>query len=497
MKYLRLSLLLCGLAVVSLGAQATAPKTEITKWPDGRQAAVAITYDDSTINQFRIALPLMNERKLVGTFFVITGQTPGSKNMPTFVGRPIMDILKESATVPTSKDNVYERTSMLRYLTEIQREDVLIGLGRGAGPNPGNLASVDAALAKLRESGKTFAVGAVPYVPVRSEEAQPCAPARAGNTVTNTATQNPSPAGNTATTSAATAKLKFACFKGRVRADSPDALSWDEFRKAAAQGHEIANHAVSHARLTVLDEPNTLYEVEKARDELRAQMGEKHLFSLEAPYGIEDEHSRQMVISRFPLLRNWVNDSDAEFMDGIMRGDKRDPATSTKPYLEWERGPIGRTATAQEMKDWIATSEKTGTWLVLVIHGIDGVGYEPIPIPIVTSYFDDIKAASDAGKLWVATYQDGAKYIRERMKSKVDTKQNGQAIEVTITNAFDPKVYDVPLTARTTVPAAWTSAQVAQGKDVKKLAVEKDSTGSFVQYHVLPNGGPAKITRAQ
>jgi peptidoglycan/xylan/chitin deacetylase (PgdA/CDA1 family) len=450
MRYFGLAFLGCGLAVVSVGAQA--PKTEITKWPDGRQAAVAITYDDSTINQFRIALPLMNERGLVGTFFVITAQIPGSTNMPTFVGRPIMDILNESATVRTSKENVYERTSMLRYLAEIQRNEIALA----SRTQPTDFVSVDNALTKLRESGKTYAVGAVPYVPVRSEEAQ----------------------------------------NNRPRADGPGGLSWDEMRRVASQGHEIANHAISHARLTVLDEPNTLYEVEKARDELRAQMGEKHLFSLEAPYGIEDEHSRQMVINRFPLVRNWVSDADGEFMDGIMRGDPRNPATSTKPYLEWERGPVTAT-TVEEMNGWVDTSLKTGTWLVLVIHGIEGVGYQPLPTAHVKAYFDYIKANSESGTLWVATYQDGAKYIRERMKSKVDTRQSREAIEVTITNTFDPKVYDVPLTARTTVPEAWASAQVTQGKDVKKIVARNDGTGRYVQYHVMPNAGPARIVKAQ
>ena len=95
--------------VATLSGQA--PKTEITKWQDGKAAAMALTFDDATINQFRMLIPMMNELGLVGTFFVPTGQIPGSKNMPTFVGRPIMDILKESATVPTSMDNVFERTS--------------------------------------------------------------------------------------------------------------------------------------------------------------------------------------------------------------------------------------------------------------------------------------------------------------------------------------------------------------------------------------------------
>jgi peptidoglycan/xylan/chitin deacetylase (PgdA/CDA1 family) len=439
--------LLCLFFAVSLSAQ-EGPRTEITKWPDGKLAAVAITYDDSTINQFRIALPLMSERGLVGTFFVITAQIPGSKNMPTFVGRPIMEILKESATVPTSTANVYERTSMLRYLGEIQRNEIVLATR----VQPSNLAGVDAVLGKLRESGQTYAVDAVPYVPVRSEEA------------------------------------------GRPAATGPGGLSWDEMRKAASQGHEIANHAVSHARLPSLDEANILHEVDKAKEDLGREMGEKHLFSIEAPYGIDDERVRKVLIQRFPLTRNWVSDSDGEFMDGIMRGDKRDPASSTKPYVEWERGPVTAT-TVDEMKSWVDTSAKTGAWLVLVIHGIDGVGYQPLPTQNVKDYFDYLKASSD--RVWIATYQDGAKYIRERMKAAVKTSAAGEAIEVTVTHPLDPKVYDVPLTARTTVPPQWTSAQVTQGKDSKKVAVQKDAAGSYVQYHVTPNAGVVRLARAQ
>jgi peptidoglycan/xylan/chitin deacetylase (PgdA/CDA1 family) len=453
MKDVRLIVLFCGLAAGTPAAQVPQPpRTEITKWQDGRQAAVAITYDDSTINQFRIALPLMNERGLVGTFFIITGQIPGSKHMPTFVGRPIAEILKESATVPTSEKNVYERTSVLRYLAEIQRNEIALANRT----QPTNVAGVDAVLAKLRDTGQTYAAGAVPYIPVRSEEAQ----------------------------------------SGRPRADGPGGLSWDQMRKAASQGHEIANHSVSHARMTILDEANILYEVEKARDELRDKLGEKHTFSLESPYGIRDEHSREVLISRFDLVRNWVHDMDAEYMDGYMRGNDTDPATSKKPYLEWERGPVTAT-TVEQMKGWVDTSLETGAWLVLVIHGINGLGYQPLPTENVTAYFDYIKASSDSGKLWVATYQDQAKYIRERMRASIETKQRGQAIEVNVTHPLDARKYDVPLTARTTVPAQWTSAKATQGRDSSTTRVQQDATGTYVQYRMMPNGGAVRIERAQ
>src|SRR5262250_1338584 len=83
--------------------------TEITKWQDGKDACVSLTFDDSSINQFRIDIPLLNERHMPGTFFVITNGIEGSKNAPAFVGRPMMDIIRESAQTPTNKENALER----------------------------------------------------------------------------------------------------------------------------------------------------------------------------------------------------------------------------------------------------------------------------------------------------------------------------------------------------------------------------------------------------
>ena len=97
------------------------PRTEITKWQDGKQACVSLTFDDSSINQFRIGIPLLNERSLPGTFFIVTGNIPGSKYRASFAGRPIMDVIRESEKLPTTKDNVFERASLLNYLGTAQR----------------------------------------------------------------------------------------------------------------------------------------------------------------------------------------------------------------------------------------------------------------------------------------------------------------------------------------------------------------------------------------
>jgi hypothetical protein len=43
----------------------------------------------------------------------------------------------------------------------------------------------------------------------------------------------------------------------------------------------------------------------------------------------------------------------------------------------------------------------------------------------------------------VATYQNGARYTRERHNSTGATNAAGERIEVTVTHQLDPKLYDL------------------------------------------------------
>ncbi|HXB69394.1 MAG TPA: polysaccharide deacetylase family protein [Candidatus Acidoferrales bacterium] len=419
-------------------------RTEIMKWQDGKDACISLTFDDSSINQFRIDMPLLNERGMPGTFFIETGAIQGSRNQPAFVGRPIMDIIRESAKAPTSKDNALERTSMLNYLQTVQHVPELADFSAqrlGRFLRQANYAelgrAVDAALAKLRETGATYVVS-----------------------------PRKSPAG-----------------------DRRYGLTWDEMRRHAAEGHEIANHSISHPFMPALDEANIVYEIEKSNEDIREQLGAKHTFSVEAPYGIDDPRVRPIVSSRFPLTRNWVTDG---FMDGFLRDDSRDPAISSKEYVQWQRGPLARTS-LDTMTTWVDKSIGHGFWLVLVFHGIEGIGWEALPTEEMRTYVDYIK--EHEGHLWIATFQDGAKYARERVASSVRTSATGDAIEVTVTHSLDSGLYDLALTARTIVPADWRVVRFRQGDDVRWLPIHREGGEPFVMYRITPNGKAATLEK--
>jgi len=118
-----------------------------------------------------------------------------------------------------------------------------------------------------------------------------------------------------------------------------------------------------------------------------------------------------------------------------------------------------------------------------------------VPAERLRAYFDYMKQRED--RLWVATFRDAGKYARERMASKVATKQSGDVIEVNVTHSLDPKLYNLPLTARTIVPAQWTSVRVRQGRTDATVPVQRDSTSSYVMFRITPNGGAARLERAK
>ena len=79
--------------------------TIIEKWQDGKQAAVSLTYDGGTTNQFKIGVPIMNRLELPATFFIVTGEVGGSMYERKFLGRPLDEIVSETEEIQTNTEN--------------------------------------------------------------------------------------------------------------------------------------------------------------------------------------------------------------------------------------------------------------------------------------------------------------------------------------------------------------------------------------------------------
>ena len=410
-----------------------AGETEITTWQNDKSAAISLTFDDGSPNQFSQALPILNKLNIPATFYIITGDVAGSEYHGKFIGRPVANIIKGTADTLTNKDNFFERASAIPFLgykgTLAYHSDA------------GGLYEQE----KLEEAYHLIDSG---YKKVRNGEFEP--------------------------------------------ADSPDEgkkhLTWQAVKNYVAQGHEFASHTITHPRLAVLTEPNLLYELEKSKEEILKQLGERYTFSAEGPYGTEDERVMSYAYKIYPALRNRMPE---DYLGELNRSSKTQPGSLNKEYVQWQRGATTKTPLPL-MKSWVDTvAANNNNWLVLVFHGVDGVGWEALPHEMLQEYFEYIKQHED--KAWIATFADVTKYMRERMHATVKAKEEGDKILVDITHSLDKSMYDIPLTVRTYVPADWKQVQVKQGNKTQTISTATNDKGTFVLYQLQPNKGTAEL----
>ena len=411
-------------------------KTEILRWPKGKTAAISITYDDATINQFRQALPIMDTLEMKGTFFINTADIPGSQFPPKYFGRPLQEIVRESANTPTGKENLFERASALRFM------------------------NIENAVESHNSAGSLFEQGKVDEAYKVVDEA--LGKARKVRQIKET----------------------------RPILLTGELITWDEIKKFAANGHEFGNHTISHPRLAVLTEENLLYELEKCKEEIANQLGAAHTFSAECPFGTENERVMEYAYKIHPALRNRMPE---DFLVELNRWNQDPPGKyASKPYVQWQRGPLKR-HTVPEMKSWVDTLLKhDNVWLVLTFHGVDDVGWEAKPHQELKEYFTYMKQHEE--KIWIATFGEATKYVRERERSEAKQSMANDVITVTLTHALDKDQYNVPLTLKTYVDEIWKKIKVKQGDQEKTVEPASDGEGFYIVYEAKPNSNPIEIS---
>jgi peptidoglycan/xylan/chitin deacetylase (PgdA/CDA1 family) len=423
------------LAVLLLPISCTNPTTdwsaqiEITKWHDGKNGAISITYDDGIINQFTIAKPIMDSLGLPATFFIITGKVEGS-GKGKFIGRDPNTIIAETATIKTDSTNFFERASLIAFTGTTEAEEYHANVGSRYESG------------RIEEGYKLLDEG---YEKIRNN--------RMRNTNDVVFHNNP-----------------------------VDTTTWEQYKSYEKQGHEISSHTVTHPRLAVLDEVNMHYELEQSKADLAKFMGEEATFSAEGPYGTENERVMEYAYKIYPALRNRMPE---DWLDEINRGSRTQPGNTEKEYVQWQRGALSNTGIDQ-MKAWADTvKEHDKIWLVLVIHGVEDYGWEPLKTEELKEYFGYMKENEDS--VWIATFGDVTKYLRERKATKTTAELEGNEIRITLTSDLNANVYDIPLTFKTYLPEGWKGVNLIQKEGNSSLKVLSDSKGNYVQYSISPN----------
>ena len=420
-----LTFLICFICCIQLQLNS---QTTITKWKDDKAGAVSITYDDGNRNQFKYALPIMERLHLPATFYIITGPIIGSQYPGKFIGRPVEEIMKETETRPTDSTNYFERASAAKYLNRIGAD------------------------AYYDKSAIAFENGKIDRA----------------YKIMDTLYQ----------------KARDGSFKTGIELSDEVAqetgLSWDSIKVYAGKGYEFASHTVTHTHLAVLDTTNINYELYKSKEDIRNHLGDEYTFDAEIPFGIEHPRALKYGFPAYEALRNMMKDT---FMLEINRGYKTQPGSSDKEYVQWQRGPLSKT-TLSQMQSYIDTTlAHNNIWLVLVFHGINGLGWEALPGHCLMHIFiTSNKMKINYGLALLKTPENiCAKECMRMFRNKTD-----KSITVHFTQTLDGQVYNMPLTLKTYVPESWKNVKITSGNHQQKKQVQNDNKGNYILYDATP-----------
>jgi peptidoglycan/xylan/chitin deacetylase (PgdA/CDA1 family) len=256
---------------------------------------------------------------------------------------------------------------------------------------------------------------------------------------------------------------------------------WPNLQNAAAKGHEVASHTVTHANLSALSDAQQLIELTNSQNAINANVTTQKCVTIAYPYCTGGKAS--LTAQYYIAARNCSGQVNA---------------SSPSDFMQISCvicGSAGSIQTLQNFTNYANNAAAVKGWGVYLIHGIDNDGgYSPLPSTNLQASVDYFSANSN--RYWVQTFGNVSRYIKERNDvTVVQTSSGSDSITLQVTDTLDDTIYNYPITLRRPVPADWPWATVSQGNAPVASQIVTNNSQPCVMFDVVPDGGQVTISR--
>jgi hypothetical protein len=256
---------------------------------------------------------------------------------------------------------------------------------------------------------------------------------------------------------------------------------WQKLKDAAADGHEIASHTVSHGDLSGMNSSSQENELRNSQNSINDNIPGKQCVTLAYPYCNAGDGSlcnKYYIASRTCSGQvNPKSPSDYSQISSILCGSSASNRNSTTG-----------------INDGANDAARSGGWCVLLFHGVgnDG-GYSGVSTDVLQGCVDYMD--KNRNKFWVESFGNVARYMKERDAVTVrEETATDNSITLKVTDGLDDTIFNYPLSIRRPLPEAWEEAKVKQG-DKEIEASVKDSGGTkYITFDVIPDRGAVTLS---
>lgn len=245
---------------------------------------------------------------------------------------------------------------------------------------------------------------------------------------------------------------------------------------------DIQSHSVSHMDLsqTDLDQATIEHEVIQSKTILQSLFEGQEVLGFVAPENKSNGASDEVIIQHYAAMRKGV------------RGFNSLSPSQPDWYNLMVQG-VMNTASEATMNGWLDTASDNGKWLIEMWHGVASYNpntYNPVSKTVADNHLAYMGEKQEQGDLWVATFGEAIKYIRQRQAADITVVENASSIEVTYTDDLDDSIYDEEVTLRSEVPTEWEGVEILHnGTMTQKNTVVESNGIHYVYYNAVPDQG--------
>jgi len=271
-------------------------------------------------------------------------------------------------------------------------------------------------------------------------------------------------------------------------------VNYAEWQAIESQGHvEVVSHSFNHRKMAdteIISDDEYYQEIYGSRLFTEEMFG-KPMFAFVAP-------NNQMTERGYMFLRG------AGYF-AVRRGERGlnplSPADGYAPFEWFNLGcyGIGDVSSTSERNHWIDNAIESKAWLIEMWHCISPEAdstYQSISTAMADEHLAYAAGQRKQGNLWVASYEDAVRYIRERQNAAVqvvETTRDSAVIELSCDRSFLPQsIFSDPLTLNVTLPEDWAYIFVFQNGRACEVT-PLDEAHRVFSFDAVPDGGLIEI----
>ncbi len=256
---------------------------------------------------------------------------------------------------------------------------------------------------------------------------------------------------------------------------------WSKLLSAAANGHEVASHTVTHANFGGTSDSLQIKELRDSQEEINARIPGRRCITLAYPFCASGNTS---IVAQYYIA--------ARICSGLIESSTPSDFMNISSITCGTEGPVN---TTQSFINTAGSAVDSKGWCVLMLHGLDNDGsWSPFSSDTLRKCLEYLSSNPD--KFWVSTFGNVVRYIKERNSVSVSEKSvTDTCLTVLVTDTLDNSVFNVPITLRRRLPNGWIYVTITQNRlPVDSRIVNIDGV-QIVQFDAVPDGGDVVITK--